>query len=40
MIGTNESSELGEPETPYKGDFGHENEDLRQENTYFWDLSA
>jgi hypothetical protein len=39
VIGANEFYELREPETSYEADFGHENADLRQENTYFWDAS-
>jgi hypothetical protein len=34
-----ESYELREPEISYEANFGHENDDLRQENTYFWDVS-
>jgi hypothetical protein len=39
VIGANEYYELREPETSYKADFGQENDGLRQENTYFVDLS-
>jgi len=39
VIGANEYYELREPETSYKADFGLENDGLRQENSYFWDLS-
>ena len=39
VIGANEYYELREPETSYKTDFGQENDGLRQENTYFVDLS-
>jgi hypothetical protein len=39
VMGANGSYELREPETPYKPDFGPENADLRQENTFYWDVS-
>jgi len=39
VMGANGSYELREPETPYKADFGPENADLRQENTFYWDVS-
>jgi hypothetical protein len=39
VIGADEFYELREPETSYKADFGLENDGLRQENSYFWDLS-
>ena len=39
VIGENESYELREPQTSYEANFGHENDDLRQENIYFWDVS-
>lgn len=39
VIGANGSYELREPETAYGADFGPENEDLRQENAFYWDLS-
>jgi REP element-mobilizing transposase RayT len=39
VIGEGESYKLREPETSYEANFGHENADLRQENTYFWDES-
>jgi hypothetical protein len=38
VIRGTESYELREPETPYKPDFSYENEGLKQENRYFWDL--
>jgi hypothetical protein len=28
--------ELREPGASYKGHFGHENDDIGAENTYFW----
>ena len=40
VIGANGSYELRESETSYKADFGLENEDLRQENTFYWDVSV
>jgi len=39
VIGADEFYELREPETSYKADFGLENAGLRQQNSYFWDLS-
>jgi putative transposase len=39
VIGAGEFYELREPEISYGANFGHENDDLRQENTYFWDIS-
>ena len=39
VIGANGSYELREPETAYGPGFGSENEDLRQENAFYWDLS-
>jgi REP element-mobilizing transposase RayT len=39
VVGMGESYELREPEASYEAHFGHENDDLRQENTYFWDVS-
>ena len=40
VMGANGSYELREPETPYKADFGLENEGLSQENTFYWDVSV
>ena len=40
VIGADGSYELREPETPYKADFGPENDGLRQENTFYWDVSV
>ena len=30
---------LRDPETPYEVDFGTENDDLREENGFYWDVS-
>ena len=40
VIGANGSYELRDPEISYNGHFDPENGDLRQENTFFWDISA
>jgi hypothetical protein len=40
VIGANGSYELRESETPYEADFGLENEDLRQENTFYLNVSV
>jgi len=40
VIEGKEFYELREPETSYRADFGLENDGLRQENKYFWDLSV
>jgi hypothetical protein len=37
-IGANGSYELPEPEIPYEGDFALKNDDLRQENPFYWDI--
>ncbi len=39
VIGANGSHELREPEIPYEALFGLKNEDLRDENTFFWDVT-
>ncbi len=39
VIGANGSYELRDPEIPYNGHFDPENGDLRQENTFSWDIS-
>jgi hypothetical protein len=31
---------IREPETPYGNDFDPENDDLRQENVFHWDVSV
>jgi hypothetical protein len=40
VIEADGSYELREPETPYGVDFGPENDDLRQENEFYWDVSV
>jgi len=40
VIGADEFYELRELETSYKTDFGLENDNLSQENWYFWDQSV
>jgi len=40
VIEGKEFYELREPENSYRADFGLENDGLRQENKYFWDLSV
>jgi hypothetical protein len=40
VIRADGSYELREPETPYGVDFGPENDDLRQENEFYWDVSV
>lgn len=40
VIGANGSYELREPETPYEANFSLESEGLRQENTFYWDISV
>ena len=40
VIGADGSYELRESETPYKADFGLGNGDLRQANTFYWDVSV
>jgi len=37
VTGKDGSYELKEPPAPYSGILGHENDDLRPENVYFWD---
>jgi hypothetical protein len=39
LMEAGESYELREPEISYEADIGHENDDLRRENTYFWNVS-
>jgi hypothetical protein len=38
-IGEKGVCELREPEIPYSPNIGDENDDLRHQNTYFWDIS-
>ncbi len=38
VIEVNGSCELGETATPYRADLAHENEYLRQENTFYWNM--
>ena len=40
VIGSQGTFELREPEVPYKANFGPENDDLRQENRFYWDISV
>ena len=40
VVGRDGIYELREPATPYGSGFGHENSDLRPQNTYFWKISA
>jgi len=40
VMGANGSFELREPDTPYEALLGAENEDLSQENMYYWDRSV
>jgi hypothetical protein len=40
VIGASGSYELREPEIPYEAHFSPENDDLRQENAFFWDEST
>jgi hypothetical protein len=40
VIGGDGVYELREPVIPYSLDSTYENGDLRQKNTYFWDISA
>jgi len=39
MAGANGSYELREPAVAYEAVFDTQNEDLRQKNTFFWDIS-
>lgn len=39
VIGEKGVCELREPEIPYSPNIGDENDDLRHQNTYFWDIS-
>ena len=39
IVGAQGSYELREPTAVYEDDFTCQNEDLRQENALFWDLS-
>jgi hypothetical protein len=39
VIGEKGVCELREPEIPYSLNIGDENDDLRHQNTYFWDIS-
>jgi len=39
VMGENGSYELREPETPYDANFEIENGGLRQENTFYWEIS-
>lgn len=39
VVGEEGSYVLREPAAPYDGIFGHENDALRPENAYFWDLN-
>ena len=39
VIGVNGSYELREPETSYEAVFRPENGDLRDENTFYWDVT-
>jgi hypothetical protein len=39
VIEAGESYELREPGISYEANFRHENDDLRQENTHFWNVS-
>jgi len=40
VIRVDGSYELREAETPYETDFSLGNEDLRQENIFYWDVSV
>jgi len=40
VIGDNGSYELREPEAPYEANFNPKNRDLRQEKTFYWDISV
>jgi hypothetical protein len=40
VIGADGFYELREPETPYDTNFGFKNVGLRQENTFYWEISA
>jgi hypothetical protein len=40
VIGSNGSYVLQEPETSYEANFSTENVSLREENTFYWDISA
>jgi len=40
VIGEKGVFELREPEIPYSPNIGDENDDLRHQNTYFWDISG
>ena len=40
VIGADGSYELRDPEIPYKALFAPENDDLREENAFFWELSV
>ena len=40
VIGADGSYELRDPEIPYKAVFGPQNDDLREENAFFWELSV
>ena len=39
MEGANGSYDLREPTAAYEAVFDAQNEDLRQKNTFFWDIS-
>ena len=39
VIGANGSHDLRDPEIPYEALFGLKNEDLRDENTFLWDVT-
>ena len=40
VIGSNGSFVLQEPETSYEANFRTENVGLREENTFYWDISV
>jgi REP-associated tyrosine transposase len=38
VVETGDAYQLREPQVSYSSNFGHENEDIGPENTYFWDV--
>jgi hypothetical protein len=38
VVETGDAYQLREPQVSYSSNFGHENDDIGAENTYFWDV--
>jgi REP-associated tyrosine transposase len=38
VVETGEVYQFREPQVSYSSNFGHENDDIGAENTYFWDV--